>query len=142
MSLLLYPFLFFFLPSGVVLCFYLVLCATDFLLLKGVKHSVLLAKNVLTIVLAVLMLILWSFLVNNQLPTTACLLDMALNTKISWSKIIFFYLFPFCILIACVFLQRKTIKTIKWLCFVSSLLLLLPVVYSYSVYKKESLENR
>lgn len=136
-SLLLYPFLFFFLPSGVVLCFYLVLCAADLLLLKGVKRSVLLAKNVLTIVLAVLMPILWSFLVNNQLPTTACLLDMALNTKISWSKIVFFYLFPFCILIACVFLQRKTIKTIKWLCFVSSLLLLLPVVYSYSVYKKE-----
>lgn len=135
-SLLFYPLLFLFLPTAVVLCVCLAMYVADLLLLKGVKRSVVLFKNLLMALLAVLIPLLWIFVVNKQLPSVTYLSNIKLNAEIGWYKLLFFYLFPLLIFIIRTF-SEKTIVKIKWLCFVFSLLLLLPVVYAYSVYKKE-----
>lgn len=137
LSFLFYPFLFFLLPSGFVILFYLLLFAVDILLLKERKRSALILKNLLVLLFAVLVPILWSFLVNKSLPNDIYSFDITLFEEGYRVKVLFFYFLPFLFLLLAYFYRRRTPKINQWFLFVVSLFAVGLVMFGFSVYERE-----
>ena len=137
LSLLLYPFLFFLLPSGFVILFYLLLFAVDILLLKERKRSALILKNLFMLLFAFLVPIVWSFLVNKSLPNNIYSLDITLFEEGYRAKVLFFYFLPFLFLLLAYFYRRRTPKINQWFLFVVSLFAVGLVMFGFSVYERE-----
>jgi|GEM_PF-5506872 len=137
LSFLFYPFLFFLLPSGCVILFYLLLLGADILLLKDAKRSPLILKNLLVLLFAVLVPILWSFLVNKSLPNDIYSFDITLFKEGYRAKVFFFYLLPFLFLLLAYFYQKRVRKINECFVFVISLLAVGLVMFWFSVYEKE-----
>ena len=134
---LIYPFLFFFLPSGVVLVFALTLFVLDTLLFSQEKKSRLVVKNLVFFLFALLVPMLWSFMVNHKLSDDVYSLNITLFANQNRWKVLFLFFLPILFFVWFNFLKKGKIKIKKWFSFCLVLIAVCAVGVAFSVYKKE-----